>query len=112
MDLATRYSELQAETTSILDTIGRLLADLCEGSGAQHGASEGLDINLGSFYETFSSLKARHSDQNLTVAVLALTKSGKLTAFIYLRTVPDVRDVIPEVLLIPCFLLQLRCQPL
>ena len=78
MDPAARYMELRAETTTAFDKIGHFLADLCEGSAAHSDAAEdsNLDSNLGSFYETFSRLKARHGDQNLTVAVLALTKSG------------------------------------
>lgn len=78
---AARYAELRAETSAAFDQLGSFLADLCEGSEAHQDSSghEGpnLDTNLGNFYETFTALKARHADQNLTVAVLALTKSGE-----------------------------------
>lgn len=92
MDPAARYRKLRAETSSTLEKIGRFLADLCEGSSTPHDASAGpsLDSNLGSFYETFSSLQARHGDQNLTVAVLALTKSGAhLDVLLKVVSLPD-----------------------
>lgn len=78
MDPASKYTELQAETSSTFEKIGKFLAGLCEGSGAYENVSGdfGVDSSIGSFFETFSNLKARHGDQNLTVAVLALTKSG------------------------------------
>ena len=78
---AAKYAELRAETSSAFDQLGLFLADLCEGSEAHQDSSSqlgpSLDTNLGSFYETFTALQARHADQNLTVAVLALTKSGE-----------------------------------
>ncbi|KAL3150332.1 hypothetical protein ABBQ32_000177 [Trebouxia sp. C0010 RCD-2024] len=80
---AAKYAELRAETSSAFDHLGLFLADLCEGSEAHQDSSSqqgpSLDTSLGSFYETFTALQARHADQNLTVAVLALTKSGKST---------------------------------
>lgn len=81
MEPAVRYMDLRTETLSIFEKVGSFLADLCDGSGTHQGAAEtsSLDSNLGSFYETFSRLQARHGDQTLTVAVLALTKSGKST---------------------------------
>ncbi|DBA78877.1 hypothetical protein WJX77_008617 [Trebouxia sp. C0004] len=81
MDPAVRYMDLRTETLSIFEKVGAFLADLCDGSGTHQDAAEAssLDSNLGSFYETFSRLQARHGDQTLTVAVLALTKSGKST---------------------------------
>ena len=74
-----KYADLRAQTSSAFDKLGTFLADLCEATEAHHDSSDrpNLDTNLGSFYETFTALKARHADQNLTVAVLALTKSGE-----------------------------------
>lgn len=79
MTSAAKYAELRRETSSAFDKLGLFLADLCEGSDAHDTSSEkpNLDSRLGSFYQTFTALKTRHADQNLTVAVLALTKSGK-----------------------------------
>lgn len=85
MASVAKYADLRAETSSAFEKLGTFLADLCEGTEV-HQDSLGrpnLDNSLGSFYETFTALKARHADQNLTVAVLALTKSGK-----YLHTGP------------------------
>jgi len=81
MGSAVRYMDLRMETSSIFEKVGSFLADLCDGSGTHQDTAEAssLDSNLGSFYETFSRLQARHGDQTLTVAVLALTKSGRLT---------------------------------
>ena len=81
MGSAVRYMDLRMETSSIFEKVGSFLADLCEGSETHQDSAEAssLDSNLGSFYETFSRLQARHGDQTLTVAVLALTKSGRLT---------------------------------
>ena len=79
MASAAKYGDLRAETSSAFDKLGSFLADLCDGTEDHHEPPEkpNLDTNLGSFYETFTALKARHADQNLTVAVLALTKSGE-----------------------------------
>ncbi len=80
MDSAVRYMDLRTESSSIFEKVGSFLADICDGSGTHQDNAEAssLDNNLGSFYETFSRLQARHGDQALTVAVLALTKSGRL----------------------------------
>ena len=78
MDAAARYTELRADSAAVFGKIGSFLADLCEGSQLHTNLAEvSVDTKLGSFHETFSSLQARHVDQNLTVAVLALTKSGE-----------------------------------
>ncbi len=90
MDPAVRYMDLRTETLSIFEKVGSFLADLCDGSGRHQDTAEAssLDSNLGSFYETFSRLQARHGDQTLTVAVLALTKSGKLIQPLHPDLVP------------------------
>jgi len=99
MDPAVRYMDLRTETLSIFEKVGAFLADLCDGSGTHQDAAEAssLDSNLGSFYETFSRLQARHGDQTLTVAVLALTKSGGFTQLFAYRTCATARKVVPEV---------------
>ncbi|DBA79310.1 TPA: hypothetical protein ACH3X2_007789 [Trebouxia sp. C0005] len=81
MEPAARYMDLRTETTSLFEKVGEFLADLCDGSGAHQDAAEAsrLDSSLGSFHESFSRLQARYGDESLTVAVLALTKSGKST---------------------------------
>ena len=76
---AASYTELRAQSSAVFARIGSFLADLCEGSHPYISTAEtSVDTNLGSFHDTFSSLQARHVDENLTVAVLALTKSGEL----------------------------------
>lgn len=93
MASAVKYADLRAETSSAFDKLGTFLADLCEGTEAHHDSSDrpNLDTNLGNFYETFTALKARHADQNLTVAVLALTKSGEYLVTCVLRSLCCVR---------------------
>ena len=79
MDAAASYTELRVQSSAVFAKIGSFLADLCEGSHPYISTAEtSVDTNLGSFHDTFSSLQARHVDENLTVAVLALTKSGEL----------------------------------
>ena len=98
MEPAVRYMDLRTETLSIFEKVGSFLADLCDGSGTHQGAAEcsSLDSNLGSFYETFSRLQARHGDQTLTVAVLALTKSGRFIQPFAYRTFATAREFVPE----------------
>lgn len=109
---AAKYAELRAETSSAFDQLGLFLADLCEGSEAHQDSSSqqgpSLDTSLGNFYETFTALQARHADQNLTVAVLALTKSGEsvgtsdtvLTCLAFLSGIaPSVRSKLVSLML-------------
>ena len=95
MTSVAKYADLRAETSSAFDKLGTFLADMCEGSEAHHDSSDrpNLDTNLGSFYETFTALKARHADQNLTVAVLALTKSGECLCTVCVSCLVSVSEV-------------------
>ena len=95
MASGAKYAGLRADTSSAFDKLGTFLVDLCEGTDAHHDPSDrpNLDTNLGSFDETFTALKARHADQNLTVAVLALTKSGEYLQPVCVSCLVSVSEV-------------------
>lgn len=95
MEPAARYMDLRTETTSLFEKVGEFLADLCDGSGAHQDAAEAsrLDSSLGSFHESFSRLQARYGDESLTVAVLALTKSGRVHTAFRMQTLWHCTDV-------------------
>lgn len=77
MDSAKNFEELKVEVEDLLTGLGKFLAELADG-GASAGpvANAALDARLGESHRTYCQLRARHREQNLTVAVLALTKSG------------------------------------
>ena len=57
-----------------LAELGGLLTDLCAGGNEELSV---LDSHLGRYWNGFHALKTRHKDETLTVAVLALAKSGE-----------------------------------
>lgn len=71
--------EAQPDTTGqLLDSLGDLLTTLLEGpSGDADECGHSLiDEHLKGFFHGFYQLRSREEAQTLTVAVLALTKSG------------------------------------
>lgn len=72
-------SEAHKGTEKLLDGIGDLLTTLLEGpaAGDEAGSLDALDAQLSSFFHSFAALRSRHQATHLTVAILALTKSGK-----------------------------------
>jgi hypothetical protein len=72
---------------AILDGVGELLSDLCaspeacEGADSEAGAHffrSAMDSQASRFWASYAALKQRMDNQNLSVAVLALAKSGGL----------------------------------
>ena len=77
MDSAKHFEELKLEVEDLLQGLGRFLAELADGSSSSGpGANAALDARLGESHRQYCQLRTRHREQNLTVAVLALTKSG------------------------------------
>lgn len=66
-------------TGKLLDSLGELLTTLLEGpSGDADECGHSLiDEHLKSFFHGFYELRSREEAQSLTVALLALTKSGE-----------------------------------
>ncbi|KAL6753659.1 hypothetical protein V8C86DRAFT_3139812 [Haematococcus lacustris] len=64
------------ETASILDTLGMCL---CELTGTGSSDSGAVDFNLSHLWSAYSQLKQRNASQELRLAFLACTKSGKST---------------------------------
>ena len=67
----------RAGINSVLDDVGVLLGELTEGSPAHEEAHVAIDEQLQHFFQSYYSLRQRHEQAQLSVAVLALTKSGK-----------------------------------
>ena len=75
MDSAAQLDDLQDELTTLVDQLGAFLGQLVAGDTGS-GASSELDSQLGHNFRQYSALRTRHRDSSLSVAVLALTKSG------------------------------------
>lgn len=66
------------DTEQLLDSLGELLTTLLEGpSGDADDGHSLIDEHLRSFFHAYYELRTRHQQQTLSVAVLALTKSGE-----------------------------------
>ena len=73
--------KLRTGVDTLLSDVGGLLADLLdapqgEGDGAESHSRRVLDAEMHAFWKRFYHLKERHANNQLSVAVLALTKSG------------------------------------
>lgn len=74
-------SQLRVATDALLAEVGGLLADLLEAPQTEddEGARHVIDTQLQRFWQSYYDLKRRHEENTLSVAMLALTKSGKST---------------------------------
>ena len=81
MELATKHASLRSKVGGIVQHTDELLASLRDGAQpaeeTDEAASRNIETTLGIFCDSFSSFRSRLEDQDLVVAVLALTKSGK-----------------------------------
>lgn len=86
------FLRLRAGVQQLLQDLGLLLSELVErpqqqgrpGSALEADQTDEeahliLDQQLNSFFRAFRGLRARHDDNSLSLAVLALTKSGEVT---------------------------------
>ena len=81
MSDAQLYHELHCEVSAAIDEVGRFLGRLVEGpvSGGGPPAHQlCIDRDIQRFFTAYYALRAKHADEHLNVAVLALTKSGEL----------------------------------
>ena len=69
-------ADVSDEVSAVLHKTGECLAQLTDASGA----SAGTDTSLGDLYGAFGKTLNRHSNEQCTVAILALAKSGKVCA--------------------------------
>lgn len=74
------YLQLKSEAGGLLADLGSSLITLVEGAPDDGEAHRAIDEQLQSFWGRFYSLKKRWNNEQLSVAVLALTKSGKHAA--------------------------------
>lgn len=76
------YRQLKAETSELLSSVGNSLIDLCQGPPSEEHAEAyvAIDEQIQKFWNAYYGLKKRHELSQLSVAVLALTKSGELLA--------------------------------
>jgi hypothetical protein len=74
------YLQLKGEAGSLLADLGSSLITLVEGAPDDGEAHRAIDEQLQSFWGRFYSLKKRWNKEQLSVAVLALTKSGEQAA--------------------------------
>ncbi len=74
--LSTEYNRLRAATHALLADTGSLLTTLVAAPAAD-GDHQQIDIQLSRFWQLFDGLRKRHDEAQLSVAVLALTKSGE-----------------------------------
>ena len=78
MESAKHFEELKLEAEPLLHGVGQFLAELVEAGGDGSAASSASDAQVGESFRQYSLLRQRHREQHLTVAVLALTKSGEI----------------------------------
>ena len=83
MEPATQHANLRNNVGKVIEHIDELLVSLRAGPqpGGQidEAASRNIETSLCVLCDSFSGFQARFHDQDLVVAVLALTKSGKST---------------------------------
>jgi hypothetical protein len=88
MTPSSEFVHLRDGVNNILKDLGNLLGELIERPATDRGFPEVtsadeenaqalIDVQLNIFFSTYRSLKKRHDDECLSLAVLALTKSGK-----------------------------------
>ncbi len=87
-----QFVALHGRVTDSLVAVGRFLVQLLQAPEDQHRPPQllALDAELQKFWTTYDTLKQRHAQQTLQVAVLALTKSGKRLPFV-LRALDKLR---------------------
>lgn len=76
-DLMTQledYVRLRDEASSLLGAVAEALVDALDGPQGPH--SQPLDVALGPLFGQLHTLRARHAQAALSVAVLALAKAG------------------------------------
>ncbi len=74
------YHSLHAQVSTAIDEVGRFLGRLVEGPASGSGTPAHqlcIDRDIQRFFSSYYALRAKHADEHLNVAVLALTKSGK-----------------------------------
>ncbi len=76
---AEGYLKLKSETADLLHGVGQSLASLLDAPASEHHEDAQIDLSqqLGSFFGCYYKLRKRLERDCLSVAVLALTKSGK-----------------------------------
>lgn len=74
----SEYQQLQEETSKLLGCVGESLIDLCQGPPSEEHAAAyvAIDEQIQKFFTAYYDLRKRHELSKLSVAVLALTKSG------------------------------------
>lgn len=77
---AEAYSRLKGEATELLNDVGQSLASLLDAPASESHAEAHIDLTqqLGAFFGCYYKLRKRLERDCLSVAVLALTKSGKI----------------------------------
>lgn len=75
---AEAYSDLRGEATQLLNDIGQSLTCLLDAPASDGHAEAHIDLTkqLGAFFSCYYKLRKRLERDSLSVAVLALTKSG------------------------------------
>jgi hypothetical protein len=81
------FLKLQGQVNDVLSQVSMLLAELVErpesleddflGNDEEDAAHVLLDSRLDYFFKCFKRLSARNADESLSVALVALTKSGE-----------------------------------
>lgn len=76
---AEGYVKLKSETAELLHDVGESLASLLDAPASEQHEEAHIDLTqqLGSFFGCYYKLRKRLERDCLSVAVLALTKSGK-----------------------------------
>lgn len=77
---AEEYAALKGDLEGVLVNVGKFLGELVEAPGGEDNDSHlVIDQQIQHFFGGYYKLKKRHEEDALSVAVLALTKSGKST---------------------------------
>lgn len=81
---AEAYAKLKAEATELLNDTGQALACLLDAPASESHADAHIDLTqqLGAFFGCYYKLRKRLERDCLSVAVLALTKSGKSSGMV------------------------------
>jgi hypothetical protein len=79
LDSAQAYVRLKGEVRDLLNEFGQALASLLDAPATESHAEAHIDLTqqLGAFFDKYYKLRKRLERDCLSVAVLALTKSGE-----------------------------------